>query len=140
MSSEGVVGLLRVDKEPLDECYPKPAEFVKHLTEYLSVVLSGTSGEVVISPTQPGTDETSKLWARIDNNRNFLGWYLIENGIWAQVTDAYVGEIRWFDSSVTLPRGWTPLAKIKGEDLKQTAIPGAVSVPLSYTVARYDRS
>ena len=140
MSNENVTGELVVSKLPLDECYPTPADFVSLLPQYLAILLTGSAGDVVLSPLEPGADDLSKLWVKIDNNRNFTGLFLYQNGAWVQVSDAYVGEIRWFDSSITLPSGWTKLATVKASDLPQEAISGATSVPSNYTLARYDRS
>lgn len=141
MSDEGVTGILVVDKAPLDECYPAaPADFVRALTEYLSVQITGAAGDIIVGPNTPSTDEANKFWMKIDNNRNYLGLFFLQNGSWTQVTDAYPGEVRWFSGTTTLPTGWTALATIKGEDLKQEAIAGAVAVPATYIVARYDRS
>lgn len=140
MSNEGVTLTLRVDKLPLDKCYGLPAEFVSNLPEYLSVLLTGSIGDVIVSPSEPSVDDAGKIWMKITTNRDFIGLFQIKHGKWVQVSDAYVNEIRWFDSSVAIPEGWTAISKVKGEDIKQEGVAGAVSVPTEYTLARYNRS
>lgn len=139
MPNEDLRLTLRVDKLPLDDCYPTPADFVKGLPEFLSVLVSGGVGDVIVSPSQPSNDYADKFWMRIDNNRNYIGLFSLKNGEWVQIFDATPGEVRWFSSSITLPDGWVALATVKAEDIKQEGISGAVGVPSSYTIARYDR-
>ena len=107
--TDDLVGKLEVSGRPRDLCWGKPWDFIKALTRILVVRFPARRGHsfVYSGSEAPSPDDVNLLWARIDKNRNPLGWFAHVKGEWQRFYTPVPGELRWIiGDSTNPPKGW----------------------------------
>jgi hypothetical protein len=127
---------LRVDKLPDLPCYPAVNDLVSMLPALLSGRVEGNFSDVVVSNQTPSIDDRAKLWVRIDENRNFIGFLLYQEGDWKTIYPTFEGQLFFFNSAAPLSSSFKEIGRIKTEDIKATPT-GNETLPSEIVIATY---
>lgn len=105
-----IKGAIKVQGVPDTACFDTFAQLLNSLGQFLTVEIAQSSlSNVIISNQQPGALDKDKVWFRLANSGSFLGIYIFNGTIWAQVLPA-PGQVFWLaGNSTNPPPGYTLL-------------------------------
>lgn len=115
-SFDEISGRLVPNKIPENLCWTNPNEFLENIQQWLGVELGFRRNQnfVIGGFETPGPDDTNKLWARVDQNGNGLGWHHFINGAWRPYCKP--GEQRTLPEGVAAPEGFQERYRIRDAD------------------------
>jgi len=102
-------GKIELETSPSNLCWGKPIDFVKKLTDILTVKfpVSLNNQFTVVGSETPSLDDKGKMWARFTKSRNWLGWHAFIKGQWRRVYEYLPSEIIWtVGDSRSIPDGF----------------------------------
>lgn len=102
-------GKIEIATPPIRLCWGKPLEFVKSLTEILTVrfPVNQNNEFTIVGFETPSPDDRGKMWARFTASRNWLGWHAFIKGQWRRVYAYHQSEIIWMvGNSSNIPEGF----------------------------------
>lgn len=115
------------------QCYTSMQEFVQALPSILGVEIPLSVSNVIVSNIQPNSNQTTYLWARLNNAGGFIGLYIFSAGAWRPifpVTDGLTGTFglyRFIGDSRAVPAGY------RLADASNPAVPGVAVAPIQAT-------
>lgn len=105
-----LTGKLEVVDKPVTLSWTNPLEFIERLKKIIRVKFPVNKGNdfIVSGWIVPSTDDTGRMWARFDQNRNWLGWFAFVKGKWRRVYNYRSDEIIWLvGNSNDIPEGFS---------------------------------
>ncbi len=106
---ERIDAVLKILRIPPDLCWGRPDDFVKLLTEILTVELSTSPNNefVIVGHQTPGEDDKGKLWIKLQINGSFQGFFFFQNGLWERIHNYRNDEVIWMQGdSRVIPKGF----------------------------------
>ncbi len=103
-------GALKIDNLPDLACAEinSFADAIRAFPQFATVEVPTSVSGIIFSPVEPTTDDTNKLWVKVDVNGNFIGVYVFTNGDWNAVYLFPPGHIEWLAiDSRSPPKGFT---------------------------------
>jgi len=97
--TETVLGGLKPLNIPQNACFNSFAELLAQLPLWYAVEIPASISNVVVSVTEPGTDDHGKLWIRISGTGAFVAQYMFFNGNWKRLYQYAPGEVIWMSGS-----------------------------------------
>lgn len=128
---------LRLNKDIELQCYPALPEFMKFLTETLSGEAQGTFGEVIISEITPESDDTNKLWLKINAQRNGFEQRLYINGEWQPWYFVPPSSYILFDGRAALPTGFLEIGRFTSAAVPVTKNGVQLTTPTEFIIANF---
>ncbi len=134
-----VIGELVLKTLPELQCYKNFTEFLKDLPNLYAVNVPATVTNVIVSPSQPTSSQTTSVWIRTSTDATILGLYVFSGGKWVQIAPAPNQIIWMYGDSENPPVGYKTTDAISGAQistglatsLKALWISGAL-IPPSY--------
>lgn len=147
IDTDTLVGELEIVERPRELAWSKPLDFVKMLVKMLRVKfpVSRNNNFVISGDDVPGTDETGKMWAKFDAQRNPLGWWAFAKGKWRKFFTVGAGEVKWFIGDSSKPEdGWSVITGDNAPGISSGVLSKLLSMYVeitpgvySYYAARY---
>lgn len=109
VKNDTLEGELILREHPQDLCWTSPLEFLKSIVRLITVQfpVSQNNDFIVSGRETPDTDNTDKMWAREDANRNWLGWHKFIKNKWRRVYEYRSDEVIWIiGNSGNIPEGF----------------------------------
>lgn len=100
---------LVIEDAPDNMNWGRPQDFLDYLKEKGSAVVPKEKNWefVVIGPQIPSSDDSNKLWIKIDSNRNLEGFFLYTKNKWRPAYNYAPKEVIWmYGLSSDLPEGF----------------------------------
>lgn len=113
--TDGLVGKLEIIDRPRNLQWGKPLDFLKAIVSILRVrfPINRNNDFILKGWETPSTDDIGRLWGKLDQSSNPLGWHAFIKGKWRKFYDFAPGEVRWFiGNSDNPPDGWEPLVTV----------------------------
>ncbi len=79
------------------------ADALKALAQFSTIELPASITGVVFGASEPSESEVNKIWARTDNNGNFIGFYVFTAGEWRPAYTLPDGHIEWISGDSRSP-------------------------------------
>ena len=112
-----VIGKLVLKALPELQCFTNFNDFLKALPSLYAVEVPSTVTNVIVSPSQPTSSQTSSVWVRTNNSSQFLGIYVFSEGNWIQICPA-PGQIIWaYGDSSAPPDGYKTTDAASGVEI-----------------------
>lgn len=102
-------GELILKEQPQGLSWTTPLEFLKVITKYVTpeFPVRGDNDFIVSGRNTPSPDNNDKMWAREDNNRNWLGWHKFIRGKWRRAYEYRSDQVIWMvGNSTNIPEGF----------------------------------
>lgn len=85
---QNVVGELVLKALPELACFKNFTEFLKALPSIYAVNVPAIVTNVIVSPSQPTSSQTTSIWVRTSNSGVILGLFVYSGGRWVQISPA----------------------------------------------------
>lgn len=112
-----VIGDLVLKALPELQCYTNFTDFLKALPSLYAVEVPATVTNVIISPSQPTSSQTSSVWIRTNNAGTFLGVYVFSQGQWVKIVPAPNQIIWMYGDSSAVPFGYKTTDDASGVEI-----------------------
>lgn len=101
-----VIGELVLKALPELQCFTNFTDFLKALPSLYAVEVPSSVTNVIVSPSQPTSSQTSAVWIRTSASGTFLGMYVFSDGAWMQIVPAPHQIIWMYGDSSAIPTGY----------------------------------
>lgn len=115
-----VIGELVLTAVPELQCYKNFTEFLKALPSLFAVQVPSTVTNVIVSPSQPTSSQTSSVWIRTNGAAEFVGIYVFSGGEWIKVCPAPNQIIWMYGDSSQIPHGYKSTDDASGVEISTT--------------------
>jgi hypothetical protein len=130
-----VVGELVLKALPELQCFTNFNDFLKQLPALYAVEVPSTVTNVIVSPSQPTSNQTSSVWIRMSNASQFYGLYVFSEGQWIQIVPAPQQVIWMYGDSQNPDPGYKTTDAASGVEISATLATALKALWIAGTLA-----